>query len=161
MAARSRFPTRTLVNSEYLVPWLAAEGPLAYSPSEPPARDYYFQYTWILPGLFDPRVNLRQRRYFGSPLKHRARFLFDFWSTARRGPGAPPQRYYELGRVTQNEVRTPLAAYHYLREPYDAAGFVLIQNGSYQLISSDDQRASTMERFSFTGVSATRVHSAS
>ena len=68
-----------------------------------------------------------------------ARFLFDFWSTARRGPGAPPQRYYELGRVTRNEVRTPLAAYHYLREPYDAAGFVLIQNGSYQLISSDDQ----------------------
>jgi hypothetical protein len=72
MAARSRFSTRTIVNSEYLVPWLAAEGSLAYSPAEPPARDYYFQYTWILPGLFDPGVNLRQHRYFGNPLKHSA-----------------------------------------------------------------------------------------
>jgi len=57
MPARFRFSTRTVVNSEYLVPWLAAEGPLADSPAEPPARDYYFQYTWILPGLFDPQVN--------------------------------------------------------------------------------------------------------
>jgi len=138
MAARSRFPTRTLVNSEYLVPWLAAEGPLAYSPSEPPARDYYFQYTWILPGLFDPQVNLRQHRYFGSPHKDSARFLFDFWSRARRGPDAAPQRYFELGFVAQNEVRTPLAAYHNVYKPYDA-GFVLIQHGSYQWVSLDDQ----------------------
>ena len=76
MAARSRLPTRTLVNSEYLVPWLAAEGPLACSPAEPPTRDYYFQYTWILPGLFDPQVNLRQHRYFGSPHKGQCAFSF-------------------------------------------------------------------------------------
>jgi len=139
MPARSRFSTRTVVSSEYLVPWLAAEGPLAYSPSGPPARDYYFQYTWILPGLFDPQVNLRQHRYFGSPLKDSARFLFDFWSRARRGPGAAQQRYYELGFVAQNEVRTPLAAYHFIRDLYDARGFVLIQHGSYQWVSSDDQ----------------------
>jgi hypothetical protein len=139
MPARSRFSTRTVVNSEYLVPWLAADGPLAYSPAEPPARDYYFQYTWILPGLFDPQVNLRQHRYFGSPLKDSARFLFDFWSRARRGPGAAQQRYYELGFVAQNEVRTPLAAYNYIRDLYDAAGCVLIQHGSYQWVSSDDQ----------------------
>ncbi len=87
MAIHSRFSTRTIVNSEYLVPWLAAEGPLAYSPAKPPARDYYFQYTWILPELFDPQVNLRQHRYFGTPLKDDARFLFDFWSRARCDPG--------------------------------------------------------------------------
>jgi hypothetical protein len=46
MAARSRFSTSTVIDSEYLVPWLSAEGPLAYSPTKPPARDYFFQYTW-------------------------------------------------------------------------------------------------------------------
>ena len=140
MAAHCRFPTCTVVNSEYLVPWLAAEGPLAYSPAKPPARDYYFQYTWILPGLFDPQVNLRRHRYFGTPLKHSACFLFDFWSRMRAGPGAAPQRYYELGFVAQNEVRTPVAAYHYVYKPYDA-GFVLIQHGSYQWVSLDNQPA--------------------
>ena len=45
MAARSRFSTRTIIDSKYLVSWLGAEGPLAYSPAEPPAKDYFFQYT--------------------------------------------------------------------------------------------------------------------
>ncbi len=139
MATRSRFPTRTVVNSAYLVPWLAAEGPLAYSPAEPPARDYYFQYSWILPGLFEPQVNLRQHRYFGSPRKCSARFLFDFWSKARSDLNAALHQYYALGFVSQNEVRTPLAAYHYVRKPYNTAGFVLIQHGSYQWVSADDQ----------------------
>ena len=65
-------------------PWLARQGPLAYSPAEPPARDYFFQYSWILPGIFDPKVNLREHRYFGSSLKDSASFLFDFWDNARR-----------------------------------------------------------------------------
>jgi hypothetical protein len=51
MAARSRFSTSTIIDSEYLVPWLSAEGSLAYTPTKPPARDYFFQYTWILPGI--------------------------------------------------------------------------------------------------------------
>jgi hypothetical protein len=57
---------------------------LAYSPTKPPARDYFFQYTWILPGIFDPQVNLREHRYFGSSLKDSARFLFDFYLSAGR-----------------------------------------------------------------------------
>jgi hypothetical protein len=36
----SRFPTSTVYCSKYRVPWLSAQGPLAYSPVEPPARDY-------------------------------------------------------------------------------------------------------------------------
>jgi hypothetical protein len=59
-------------------PGVSADGPLAYSRSKPPVRDYFFQYTWILPGIFNPQVNLREHRYFGSPLKDSARFLFDF-----------------------------------------------------------------------------------
>ena len=61
MVARSRFSTSTVIDSEYLVPWLSAEGPLAYSPTKPPERDYFFQYTWILPGIFHPQVNLREQ----------------------------------------------------------------------------------------------------
>jgi hypothetical protein len=56
MAARSRFSTSTVIDSEYIVPWLSAEGPLAYSPTKPPARDYFFQYTWILPGIYQPSI---------------------------------------------------------------------------------------------------------
>jgi hypothetical protein len=82
---------------------------------------------------------LRQHRYFGSPLKSSARFLFDFWSNARRERGAGLQRYCELGFASQNEVRAPLAAYHHIRKPYNTEGFVLIQHGSYQWVCSDDQ----------------------
>jgi|SRR5581483_1647063 len=85
MPARTRFSTAPVVDSNYLVPWLGAEGPLAYNRAEPPAKDYFFQYTWILPGTFDPHINLREHRYFGSPLKQCARFPFDFWANARSG----------------------------------------------------------------------------
>jgi hypothetical protein len=39
-----RYATSTLVDSASCVPWLAAEGPLAYTPENPPATDYLFQY---------------------------------------------------------------------------------------------------------------------
>jgi hypothetical protein len=97
MAARSRFSTSTVIDSEYLVPWLSAEEPLAYSPTKPPARNYFFQYSWILPGIFNPQINLREHRYFGCPLQDSARFLFDFWANARRGDGPALQRYCQFG----------------------------------------------------------------
>jgi hypothetical protein len=105
MAARSRFSTSTVIDSEYLVPWLSAEEPLSYSPAKPPARDYFFQYTWILPGIFNPQVNLREHRYFGSPLKDSARFLFDFWANARRDqptiPAGEVLLYRGIGQATR------------------------------------------------------------
>ena len=139
MAARSRFSTSTVIDSEYLVPWLSAEGPLAYTPTKPPARDYFFQYTWILPGIFNPQVNLREHRYFGSPLKDSARFLFDFWANARRGDGPALQRYCQFGFFSANELRTPMAAYHHVRNHLDTPGFLVIQHGSYQWVSLEDQ----------------------
>jgi hypothetical protein len=122
-----------------LVPWLAAAGPLAYSPTEPPARDYFFQYSWILPGIFDPKINLREHRYFGTYGKDGAKFLFDFWRNARKGRKAVLQQYCEPGYFSDVEVKAPLAAYHHVRKYYDTAGSVLIQHGSYQWISSEDQ----------------------
>ncbi|MDB6158850.1 MAG: hypothetical protein JWO04_2556 [Gammaproteobacteria bacterium] len=138
-APLSRFSTSTVFGSKYLVPWLAAQGPLAYSPIEPPARDYFFQYSWILPGIFDPTVNLREHRYFGRYRKDSSKFLFDFWGSARKGCGAALQQYCEPGFFSDVEVKAPLAAYHHVRKYYDTAGSILIQHGSYQWISREDQ----------------------
>jgi hypothetical protein len=135
----SRYPTSTVFGSDCLVPWLAAQGPLAYSPEEPPGRDYFFQYSWILPGIFDPKVNLREHRYFGSARKSSARFLFDFWGNVRKGNGAALQQYSQLGVFSDVEVKAPIAAYHHVRKLYDTAGCVLIQQGSYQWIAHQDQ----------------------
>jgi hypothetical protein len=110
-----------------------------YSPSEPPARDYFFQYSWILPGIFEPGINLRQHRYFGAYLRENAGFLFDFWDSARKGHGAALQQYCELGPFSDVEVKAPMAAYRHVRKPYDTVGSLLIQHGSYQWISLQDQ----------------------
>jgi hypothetical protein len=139
MAKLSRFPTSTLIDSGRSVPWLAAHGPLAYSPEEPPARDYFFQYSWIIPGIFDPKLNLREHRYFGSFRKTDARLLFDFWGNVRKGYGAAQQRYSQLGVFSDIEVKAPIAAYRHVKKPYDTPGSVLIQHGSYQWISDQDQ----------------------
>ena len=138
-SARSRFSTSTVAASRCLVPWLAARGPLACSPTEPPERDYFFQYSWILPGIFDPKVNLREHRYFGCYGKSDANFLFDFWDNARKGRGAELQQYCEPGLFSDSEVKAPLAAYHHFRKYYDTAGSLLIQHGSNQWISHEDQ----------------------
>ena len=137
--AKSRFSTSTVVGSACLVPWLSAEGPLAYSPIHPPERDYFFQYTWVLPGIFNPTINLREHRYFGSPLKESARFLFEFWANARRGLDPSSQQYCEFGFISDFEVRTPMAAYHHVRRLYETPGSLLIQHGSYQWVSLEDQ----------------------
>ena len=138
-APLSRFSTSTVFGSKYLVPWLAVQGPLAYSPTDPPARDYFFQYSWILPGIFDPTVNLREHRYFGRYGKDSSKFLFDFWVSARKGCGAALQQYCEPGLFSDAEVKAPLAAYHHVRKYYNMAGSLLIQHGSYQWISREDQ----------------------
>jgi hypothetical protein len=110
---------------------------LAYSPEEPPPTDRFFQYSWILPGIFDPKVNLREHRYFGSPLRSDARFLFDFWGDVRKGSGAV--LHSQLGAFLDIEVKAPIAAYRHVKKLCDTAGTVLIQHGSYQWISDRDQ----------------------
>ena len=114
MATHSRFSTATVVDSKYLAPWLGAEGHLAYSPAEPPARDYLFQYTWTIPGLFNPKINLRERRYSGSPRKESAHFRFDFWANVGRGQGAAKRGYCLPGVISEDQVRTPVAAYRHV-----------------------------------------------
>ena len=136
---RSPYSTRTGLGSEYTVPWLAAEGPLAYSPSEPPMRDYFFQYSWVVPGIFNPKVNLRCHYYFGHDVKEDAAWLFDFWHHVRNGNGAAAQQYCAPGLASDIGVTAPIAAYHHVKRPYNVAGSVLIQHGSYQWVPPQDQ----------------------
>jgi hypothetical protein len=79
-AARLRFSTSTLAAGEF-VPWLASAGDLAYSPHSPPQKDYYFQYSWVIPGVFSEGVCRRRHFWFGGRLRDGAevRLLFAFW----------------------------------------------------------------------------------
>jgi hypothetical protein len=156
MATLSRFSTSTVFDSGSSVHWLAAQGPLAYSPEEPPPTDSFFQYSWILPGIFDPKVNLREHRYFGSPLKCDARFLFDFWGDVRKGNGAV--LHSQLGAFSDIQVTAPIAAYRQVNKLYGTAGSVLIQHGSYQWISHQDQpHMEQGQALLYRGIAETKV----
>jgi len=128
--------TSTIASDGALVPWLAAEGPLAYRPEQPPERDYYFQYGWVLPEIFAEGVPKRRRRYFGASSQDEASELFSFWASARRGELDPVFRVF--GSVGGEVVAAPMAVYRTgvrWREPT----YVMIQHGSYQLVRQADQ----------------------
>jgi hypothetical protein len=128
-----RFSTSTLIDSNHCVPWLAADGPLAYTPESPPVTDYFFQYSWILPGIFDPEVNRRCHHYFGAPIRDYTVRLFEFWKQAR---SRQIQRsYFSLGIMAGNKVCAPVAVYRARLHPADHSDvWLLIQHGSYQWI---------------------------
>jgi len=91
------------------VPWLAAAGPLVYCPELPPARDYFFQYTWVLPNLFAAETNRRRHYFFGAPHKRDARELFAFWHHAATSPVRSVAT--SLGRIAGDAIAAPLAVY--------------------------------------------------
>lgn len=134
--ARSRLSTATVTPGGQIVPWLAAEGPLAYSPEDPPERDYYFQYSWVLPGIFAEHTNLRRHHWFGAWLKEHSRELFAFWLQARSG--AVRRAACCLGSITENAVTAPLAVYGPL-PGWRGAQYLFLQHGSYQLVTVQDQ----------------------
>jgi hypothetical protein len=133
-----RYSTSTLVDSASCVPWLAAEGPLAYTPEDPPATDYFFQYSWILPQIFNFKVHKRCHHYFGTPIRDRARPLFEFWRQARRRE--VDRAYLSFGSLVENRLCAPVAVYRAKLHPHDESEqWLFIQHGSYQWISSADQ----------------------
>src|SRR5580700_631296 len=136
---RLKFSTSTMKDEE-IVPWLASSGELAYSPHSPPERDYYFQYSWVIPAIFRAGVNLRQHFWFGGPLKDRpeVRLLFAFWNNARRGE--VETLYLSNGMAEVDEVRAPLAVYrHSEAGPLKRERLVLIQHGSYLIAEVESQ----------------------
>jgi hypothetical protein len=136
---RLRFSTSTLAGGE-IVPWLASSGELAYSPHSPPERDYYFQYSWVIPAIFRAGVNLRRHFWFGGPLKDspEVRLLFTFWNNARRGE--VETLYLSNGMAGVDEVRAPLAVYrHSEAGPLKRERLILIQHGSYLIAEVESQ----------------------
>jgi hypothetical protein len=133
-----RYSTSTLIDSATCVPWLAAEGPLAYTPEKPPAKDYFFQYGWILHEIFNSKVQKRRHHYFGTPIRDYAKPLFEFWTQARRRE--VDRVYLSLGSFTENRLCAPVAVYRArLGSPAESDQWLFIQHGSYQWSSSADQ----------------------
>jgi hypothetical protein len=133
-----RYSTSTLIDSASCVPWLAAEGPLAYTPENPPDTDYFFQYSWIVPEIFNSKVHRRYHHYFGTPIRDHAKPLFEFWRQARRRE--VDRVYLSLGSFAGNGLCAPVAVYRAKLHPHDESEqWLFIQHGSYQWISSDDQ----------------------
>ena len=106
---RKAYSTSTKTSGDRLVPWLAAEGPLAYTPESPPERDRFFQYGWVLPQVCRP--GLRRHAYFGAMRRQTAHDVFAFWQNARRST---------VGRVAHHEgtllgprIEAPIAVYRH------------------------------------------------
>ena len=129
--------TSTLAAGAEVVPWLASAGELAYSPKSPPERDYFFQYSWIVPGVFGSGTNRRRHYWFGDPRKDSpdVKLLFRFWNSARRGEY--DALYVTNGMVGPSaDVTAPLAAYRYddVHSPYGGKErLILMQHGSYYI----------------------------
>lgn len=103
---RHRVYTSTVAPDGSLVPWLAAAGPLAYTPEKPPERDYYFQYSWIVPGIFADTTNRHRHYYFGAPYRDQAKELFAFWAAARQR--ATKRLAFRLGTVSSETATAPV-----------------------------------------------------
>src|SRR5207249_12064586 len=136
---RRRFSTSTLADRQF-VPWLAAAGELAYAPHTPPERDYYFQYSWIVPEIFNSRENVRRHFWFGSLWKEspEVKLLFDFWSSAR--DGTVDQLFLSNGSASPSDVTAPLGVYRHrglnlsMRE-----SLIAMQHGSYLIAALESQ----------------------
>jgi hypothetical protein len=131
---RKAYSTTTRTSGGQLVPWLAAEGDLAYTPEAPPARDSLFQYGWALPQVCKP--GLRRHVYFGATHRNDAHDIFAFWQQARRR--AVERVAHHHGRQIGGTVEAPIAVYRHDTWQGDK-GYLFIQHGSYQCVPVDEQ----------------------
>ena len=127
-----RYSTSTVRSDGGIVPWLAAEGPLAYSPENPPESNYFFQYSWLMPSVYRDK----RHYYFGKPSSlSRGDFgwgiepFVDFWSKARAGAVAPI--YVVMGGKCDGGFAAPIACYRYQPGWDNRDMYLLIQHGSY------------------------------
>jgi len=132
-----KHPTTTLAKNNKISPWLSASGELAYTPENPPARDYFFQYGWILPEVTRNCANRKSHYYFGHPIKADSDFLFDFWNRARNGRVSQIKVCY--GHKDGVDFTAPIAIYRYRPRFEQSDHYLLIQHGSYQLVKVKDQ----------------------
>lgn len=136
---RLRFSTSTSQGEE-IVPWLASAGELAYSPHSPPEKDYYFQYSWVIPGILHRDTRVRRHFWFGCPFKddRRVKLLFAFWNRARHGD--QDALYVSNGRSGLEDVTAPLAVYRHSDDyPYPRERLIFVQHGSYLIADRESQ----------------------
>jgi hypothetical protein len=133
----TKFSTSTLTSTNEIVPWLAATGELAYTPENPPIKDYYFQYSWIIPAIFAPDTDIKRHYFFGRGGKDEAVNLFEFWKNARAKKLS--RLFYKSGTITPLSVTAPIAVYRHQLFGRGDPGVMLIQHGSYQHIRLEDQ----------------------
>ena len=134
---KPKFSTSTITSRTRTVPWLAAEGPLSYTPENPPHKDYFFQYGWILPQLINAKVRQTRHYYFGASRKEDAEDAFRFWNGAR--DGRVSRIILKQGTITPLEVTAPIAIYRCSIGYREKEGVVLIQHGSYQFVEREEQ----------------------
>src|SRR5437867_8354618 len=137
MPSSRRYSTCTVRSDGRVVPWLAASGPLSYSPESPPPSDYYFQYSWIIPDIFDPDTNKRHHFYFGAQFKEHAKELLSFWRAATEGRADSVACH--IGGVSAEARITAPVAIDVVRDAADRACYRLMQHGSHQLVPAADQ----------------------
>ena len=110
---RMKFSTSTITNENTIVPWLAAEGPLAYSPLSPPTSDYFFLYNFILPWYFQRKCKSRQHDRFGDysgTNRYSIYLLKNFWEDARSGRVNPIFTHEPIGDLMH--LRIPIAVFN-------------------------------------------------
>jgi hypothetical protein len=135
-----KYSTSTVESDGTIVPWLAAEGPLAYSPENPPESNYFFQYSWLMPRVYRDK----RHYYFGelSSLNRREvdwsiQPFMDFWSKARAG--AVDRVYISAGERSIKGFTAPIACYRYCTSWDNCDTYMLIQHGSYLPIDVPEQ----------------------
>lgn len=134
-----KFNTSTLLPNGEIVPWLASKGELAYSVDNPPKKDYYFKYNFILPDILNNKVNKREHRYFGCRCNdYDVKVLLDFWNSDRLNN--INRIYYSNGKKAEYSCTAPIAVYLYNSGKYLSKDiYILIQHGSYQMIKTEKQ----------------------
>ena len=135
-----KFNTSTITDENKISPWLAAEGPLSYSPFSPPETDYYFLYNFIVPNIFSNGVNLRQHYWFGDTSGKdgfSVRLLQDFWTNARDGKITPI--FVNNAPSDLSHFEAPIAIFNIPKKRYIDSHYLFIQHGSYLKIPIKQQ----------------------
>ena len=135
-----KFSTSTITSDNTIVPWLAADGPLAYSPFLPPIDDYFFLYNFMFPNIFSQNVNLREHHWFGDPAGQNSfdiRFLRSFWEDARYGCVQPIFNYEPTNDLINFEA--PIAIFKHKLKYLRKSHYLFIQHGSYLEIPISEQ----------------------
>jgi hypothetical protein len=135
-----RYSTLAVRSDGAIVPWLAAEGPLAYSPENPPESSYFFQYGWIMPRVYRDK----RHYYFGEPSSLSRREIdwsiqpfVDFWSKARARAVVPV--HVIIGERYDDGFTAPIACYRYRTDWDNRDTYLLIQHGSYLAVDVAEQ----------------------